>query len=92
MCADRHHFWQLTLHNRAQAERERFERLDASVSGKGAATVYRDKQGRIVDEAELKQRREAERRPKHEAPTWGAGLKQVWHTDIVLFSCLLQSR
>jgi Pre-mRNA-splicing factor of RES complex len=60
-----------------QAEKERFEKLDASVTGKGAATVYRDKEGRIVDEDQLKQQREAERKPKHEAPTWGAGLKQV---------------
>eukprot|EP00884_Botryococcus_braunii_P001158 jgi/Botrbrau1/11042/Bobra.92_2s0013.2 len=65
------------MERKRAAERERFEKLDASVSGKGAATVYRDRQGRIVDEAELKQQREAERKPKHEAPTWGAGLKQI---------------
>lgn len=60
-----------------QAERERFAKLDSSVTGKGAATVYRDRQGRVVDVEELKRQQEADRKPKHEAPTWGAGLKQV---------------
>jgi hypothetical protein len=51
--------------------------MDASQTGRGAETVYRDKQGRVVDEAELKRLREADKKPGPEAPTWGAGIKQV---------------
>ncbi|GBG78318.1 hypothetical protein CBR_g26347 [Chara braunii] len=63
----------------------RLKSLDASISGRGAATVYRDREGRKVDgtiavEAMAAAKRESEsNKPKGrvgEKPEWGKGLMQ----------------
>lgn len=60
-----------------QADRERFAQMDAGVSGRGAETVYRDKEGRRVEGPDaLAAAAEAEK-PKHEKPAWGGGIAQV---------------
>jgi hypothetical protein len=61
----------------AQADRERFAQMDAGISGHGAETVYRDKEGRRVEGPEaLAAAAEAEK-PKHEKPAWGGGIAQA---------------
>ena len=51
--------------------------MDAGVSGRGAETVYRDKEGRRVEGPEaLAAAAEAEK-PKHEKPAWGGGIAQA---------------
>ena len=60
-----------------QADRERVARMEAGVSGRGAETVYRDKEGRRVEGPEaLAAAAEAEK-PKHEKPAWGGGIAQA---------------
>ena len=60
-----------------QADRERFAQMEAGVSGRGAETVYRDKEGRRVEGPEaLAAAAEAEK-PKHEKPAWGGGIAQA---------------
>lgn len=60
-----------------QADRERFAQMEAGESGRGAETVYRDKEGRRVEGPEaLAAAAEAEK-PKHEKPAWGGGIAQA---------------
>ena len=60
-----------------QADVARLAALGAGASGRGAATVYRDKAGRAVDEAEAARLRDADRKPEPVKPDWGGGLRQV---------------
>lgn len=60
-----------------EADRKRMAALDASVTGRNAQTVHRDKSGKVVTEEELKAARDAERKQKEwETPGWGGGVKQ----------------
>ena len=62
----------------AQAERERFAKLGAERSGRGAETVHRDKaSGRRVGADELAAAAEAAQKPKSETPAWGGGIAQA---------------
>ena len=58
-------------------EEEMFHQMDASVSGKGAATVFRDKEGRRVDPRleRMKQRKKEEKEAEHleKYAQWGRG-------------------
>ena len=52
-----------------------------SATGQGAATTYRDAQGRKVDLEELQRQQQAEqaaKKPKAEPPEWGRGIAQVY--------------
>ena len=64
------------------AEAERFAVLGAGATGRGAATVYRDKEGRAVSKDEFVEARAAERRAgkaqydDESQLAWGGGLAQ----------------
>lgn len=65
-----------------EAERRRFEKLDPTLTGQAAATVFRDKSGRQVSKDEYLEAK-AEERKKNKAQyddesqlAWGGGLKQ----------------
>ena len=63
---------------RSQADRDRFAKLGADESGRGAATVYRDRaSGKRVTADELAAAAEKEKKPKSETPAWGGGIAQV---------------
>ncbi|KAJ3069340.1 hypothetical protein HK102_006947 [Quaeritorhiza haematococci] len=68
------------LESRKRERDEAFKRIDSSLTGKGAATIYRDKFGKKVDiaaqraeEAAKKRKEEAEEEARME---WGKGIKQ----------------
>ncbi|XP_050221996.1 uncharacterized protein LOC126672108 [Mercurialis annua] len=55
----------------------RFKQMDPSMSGRGAAPVYRDKKGqRISKEDYLKSKQKVEEKPKEKKLEWGKGLAQ----------------
>jgi len=62
------------------AEAARFAAMDAAASGRGAGTVYRDREGRQVSLEEAQAARAAEaaarRGPARETPAWASGLAQ----------------
>ncbi len=61
-----------------QAEKERFAKLDASVSGRNAQTVHRDRAtGKRMTEEEMSTQQKEKEKPKSEAPAWGGGIAQV---------------
>lgn len=71
-----------------QAEKERYAKLDASVTGRNAETVYRDrKSGKRVDAEELAALEQAEKKPKSETPVWGGGIAQVSCTITACEKC-----
>jgi pre-mRNA-splicing factor CWC26 len=66
---------------RAKRDRDatRLAALGDDDAGRGAGTVYRDKSGRVVDQAAAARERQeaaAKARPPPERPAWGAGLAQ----------------
>ena len=63
----------------AQADKERFAKLDAGKTGRAAQTVYRDKEKgtRLEGGAEELQALQEAKKPKHEKPSWGGGIAQV---------------
>ncbi|CAL8471408.1 g10950 [Coccomyxa elongata] len=68
------------MERKRQAEKERFAKMGAEVTGRHAETVYRDKQsGKRVEggAAELEALEESRKKPKAEAPAWGGGIAQM---------------
>ncbi len=65
-----------------EAEARRFAEMGADVTGRGAATVYRDKEGRQLTKEEFIEAKEAEKRAgkaqydDESALAWGGGLRQ----------------
>ena len=66
-----------TMSMARQADRERFAQMEAGVSGRGAETVYRDKEGRRVEGPEALAAAAEAAKPKHEKPAWGGGIAQA---------------
>lgn len=63
-----------------ERERERFAALEADVTGRGAQTVFRDKEGRRVSKEEyMEQQAAAKKKAQYDSEAqleWGGGLKQ----------------
>lgn len=63
-----------------ERERQRFADLEADVTGRGAQTVFRDKEGRRVSKEEyLEQQAAAKKKAQYDSEAqleWGGGLKQ----------------
>ena len=66
---------QAELRAKREAEARQFSALNEDITGRGATTVYRDKDsGAKVDRGEARQAKEAAR--AQEQPVWAGGLKQ----------------
>ncbi|BDA46790.1 probable BUD13 homolog [Coccomyxa sp. Obi] len=73
------------MERKRQAEKERFAKMGAEVTGRHAETVYRDKQsGKRVEggAAELEALEESRKKPKAETPAWGGGIAQMREREV----------
>lgn len=68
------------MQRKRERERQRFAELEADVTGRGAQTVFRDKEGRKVSkEAFLEEQAAAKKKAQYDDEQqleWGGGLKQ----------------
>ncbi|KAL3157471.1 hypothetical protein ABBQ32_011936 [Trebouxia sp. C0010 RCD-2024] len=64
------------LQAKKQKDAKQFAALDQQLTGHGAETVYRDKQGQRVTLEELKAQQAASKKPVAETPEWGGGMAQ----------------
>ncbi|KAH9308249.1 hypothetical protein KI387_036160, partial [Taxus chinensis] len=65
------------IDRKKREESQRFSKMDSSLSGRGAETVYRDKQGkRLEGVEEFLQLQQGQRKPEAKPLEWGKGLAQ----------------
>ncbi|KAF5190094.1 Pre-mrna-splicing factor cwc26 [Thalictrum thalictroides] len=68
--------FKLEIERKKKEELDWYKSLDASVSGRGAEPVYRDKQGKCISMLKSKIKREEKQKPKEINLEWGKGLAQ----------------